>query len=208
MAKIFQTRDDAGNLSNWQYYSEETGTIVDAGADEEIARAMAEGEPEATIGEKLEGKADEIKVEVKKEKEKKGELVAIDGGRKDEEPKKRPALSPQFIAKIKERAASGCAEIGIELERFMIARFGFSTEEMEDDDPDFELLKLGWELQWGYWLAGKEPPAWVLIAFGQVCCTLRLIATAKRIPKKDKEDGTTASDGKPGAPPDSGSVAQ
>ena len=54
----------------------------------------------------------------------------------------------------------------------------------KQDDADVELLTLGWELQWEYWLAGKEPPAWALIAFGQVCVTARLLASAKKMEKE------------------------
>ena len=210
MAKLYRVPDVNGKLGNWQYFSERDGVIIDAGPDEDIAQTLAGGEGQVTIADALEAskptllEQDKAKATNEGESTAKREKQETDGlaesradnrpstvalvptDAKTNEPKKRPPISPQFLRKIKERAASGSAEIGVELERYIIARFGFTTEELDDDDPDVELLKLGWELQWEYWLAGKEPPAWVLILFGQVCVTARLIASAKRLPKKEE----------------------
>lgn len=218
MAKLYRVPDANNVLGNWQYFSERAGIIIDAGPDEDIARAMAESEGEVTIADVLETVkppvSDEDEAEDKtnsgepKPQRKKPDTDGLaspgaDSGpssvtlvsAKPEEVKKRPPISPAFLRKIKERAASGSAEIGVEFERYLIARFGFTTEELDDDDPDVELLKLGWELQWEYWLAGKEPPAWALIVFGQACVTARLIASAKRKPKKENTNESPASDG-------------
>lgn len=187
---------------NWFFFSEKAGEVVDAGPDEAIALTLAEsGESSATIAEALSGKdIDEDSPEpalpspagespdahgredgLSQPRESSDVSTRGDGTRKS------PAISPQFLRKIKEKAASGTASISIELERFAISRFGFTTEELMEDDPDVELLVLGWQLQWEYWLAGKEPPAWVLILFGQVCVTTRLLASAKRKEKKPPE---------------------
>ena len=194
MGKPYQVKDDNGNPSgNWFYFSETAGDVIDAGPDKETAEALANAEGNgATIASALEGKANEIsQVTTIPDSSKETEPasgVETAGGKTaslsvSDSPRKSPALSPQFLRKIKEKAASGSATITVELERFLISRFGFSTEDLDEDDPDVELLKLGWELQWEYWLAGKEPPAWVLILFGQVCVTCRLIASSKRILK-------------------------
>jgi hypothetical protein len=198
MGKPYQVKDENGNASNWFFFSEKAGDVIDAGPDESIAISLSAAENEgATIATALEGKEDAIKeTTVSDRKETKDSNDGLQGGTKSpstdiatsDNAKKRPALSPQFLAKIKEKAASGSATIGIELERYLIARFGFDTEDLDEDDPDVELLKLGWELQWGYWLAGKEPPAWTLIAFGQICCTVRLLASAERKPPKEKPE--------------------
>ena len=189
MGKPYQVKDESGNVGNWFFFSEKAGDVIDAGPDKETADALAAAEGgDSTIADALEGKQDEISQvtdtgNVPKKEDSGGGLARggakTDGVTTSPEPSKRPALSPQFLRKIKEKAASGSASISIELERFLIARFGFTTEDMEEDDADVELLTLGWELQWEYWLAGKEPPAWALIAFGQVCVTARLLASAK-----------------------------
>lgn len=212
MAKLYRLPDANNNLGNWQYFSEKSGVIIDAGPDEDIARTMAEAEGEVTIANVLEAtkpsllEQDETKAANEgepKPKRKEQDTIGLSSTGTDARPtsttlvspnngvseaKKRPPISPQFLRKIKERAASGSAEVATELERFLFKRFGFTTDELDDDDPDVELLKLGWELQWEYWLAGKEPPAWALILFGQVCVTARLIASAKRLPRKDEQD--------------------
>jgi hypothetical protein len=212
MAKLYRVPGVDGVLGNWQYFSEREGVIIDAGPDEDIARTMAEAEGEITIANVLEAskptvleqdKAETSNEGEPKPKRKEQDPIRLQGGGADARPstttlvptdtkgdevKKRPPISPQFLRKIKERAASGSAEVSTELERFLFKRFGFTTDELDDDDPDVELLKLGWELQWEYWLAGKEPPAWALILFGQVCVTARLIASAKRIPRKEGDN--------------------
>lgn len=194
MGKPYQVKDETGKPGNWFFFSERAGDVIDAGPDKETADALAASEGnDSTIAQALEGQADAIKettVPDRKEEKDSGNGLAVreQSTSTDLPPsdnaKKRPALSPQFLRKIKEKAASGSATISVELERFLIARFGFTTEDLDEDDPDVELLRLGWELQWEYWLAGKEPPAWALIAFGQVCCTVRLIASAERKPSK------------------------
>jgi hypothetical protein len=209
MAKLYRVPGVDGVLGNWQYFSEREGVIIDAGPDEDIARTMAEAEGEITIANVLEAskpqdegatESKQSKSEGKASDEKPDRLASagpengpqaialVSTNAKGDEVKKRPPISPQFLRKIKERAASGSAEVSTELERFLFKRFGFTTDELDDDDPDVELLKLGWELQWEYWLAGKEPPAWALILFGQVCVTARLIASAKRIPRKEGDN--------------------
>ena len=187
---------------NWFFFSEKAGEVIDAGPDEEIALTLAGTDgSEATIAEALEGKTlneDDIKStlsETTRETTNKDSNEdrlpqprgAPDGTPPSDVTRRSPALSPQFLRKIKEKAASGTASISIELERFAISRLGLTTEELAEDDPDVELLVLGWQLQWEYWLAGKEPPAWVLILFGQVCVTTRLLASAKRKEKKPPE---------------------
>lgn len=198
MGKPYQVKDEAGNPGNWFFFSEKAGDVIDAGPDKETADALAAAENgDSTIADALEGKEDAINEvsdvpnEPKAAKSESGlekSRRASDGTTPSDSPRKTPALSPQFLRKIKEKAASGSASVSIELERFLIARFGFSTEDMEEDDPDVELLVLGWELQWEYWLAGKEPPAWALIVFGQVCVTARLLASAKAKVKAPTED--------------------
>jgi hypothetical protein len=195
VGKPYRIKDENGKEGNWFFFSESAGDVIDAGPDEAIALSLAASETDgATIADSLKGKEDEISSEPTLS----NRTETKDGGDGLEEsrgkttdiapsdlPKKRAALSPQFLRKIKEKAASGSATIAVELERFLIARFGFTTEDMEEDDPDVELLRLGWELQWEYWLAGKEPPAWTLILFGQICVTVRLLASAQRMQKSN-----------------------
>ena len=194
MGKPYQVKDENGNAGNWFFFSEKAGDVIDAGPDKETADALAAAEDgNATIADALEGKADAIQeTTVSDRKEAKDSPNGLPGSDKpsptdiipSDNAKRRPAISPQFLRKIKEKAASGSASISIELERFLIRYIGFTTDEMDEDDPDVELLVLGWELQWEYWLAGKEPPAWALIAFGQVCVTARLLASAKKTEKE------------------------
>lgn len=194
MSRPYQVKDDTGKPGNWFFFSERAGDVIDAGPDKETADALANAESEgATIATALEGQADAIKeTTVSDRTEAKDGANGLEVRRESastdipasDNTKKHPPLSPQFLRKIKEKAASGSATISVELERYLISRFGFTTEDLDEDDPDVELLKLGWELQWEYWLAGKEPPAWALILFGQVCCTVRLIASAERKPPK------------------------
>lgn len=195
MGKPYQVKDESGATSgNWFFFSEKAGDVIDAGPDKETADALAAAENgSATIADALEGKEDAIKettVSDRKEAKNGGDRLSPSAVPEttdittSDNAKKRPPISPQFLRKIKEKAATGTASISIELERFAIQYLGFTTEELDEDDPDVELLVLGWELQWEYWLAGKEPPAWALIAFGQVCVTARLLASAKRKEKK------------------------
>jgi hypothetical protein len=197
MAKIYQIPNDDGTPGNWQYFSEKTGAIVDAGPDEALAQAMADDDgPTTTIAGALEGLPDDQ--ETATEVESNDGLAEPDdspaipvrptrtAGAKD--PDGKPTLSPQFVRKIKEKLAAGTTTISVELERFLIARFGYATEELSEDDSDVEMVKLGWQLQWELWMAGKEPPAWMILAFGYSCITLRLIASAK---KKEKEEHAT-----------------
>ena len=198
MGKPYQVKDENGNAGNWFFFSEKAGDVIDAGPDKETADALAAAEDgNATIADALEGKADAIQeTTVSDRKEAKDSGGGLSGSDKSsptdislsDNTKKRPAISPQFLRKIKEKAASGSASISIELERFLIRYIGFTTDEMDEDDPDVELLVLGWELQWEYWLAGKEPPAWALIAFGQVCVTARLLASAKKMERESVKE--------------------
>lgn len=204
MGKPYQVKNEGGSPSgNWFFFSERAGDVIDAGPDKEIAETMADDDiGTETIATVLEGKEDAVQQativsDVSKAKDSGSGLplarVETNGSANSSDTKKRPAISPQFLHKIKEKAASGTASVTIELERFLIGLTGFSTEDLDEDDPDVELLILGWELQWEYWLAGKEPPAWALILFGQVCVTVRLIASAKQ---KEK-DGADKDKSKP-----------
>lgn len=195
MGKPYQVKGEDGSPSgNWFFFSEKAGDVIDAGPDKETADALAASEDgQSTIADALEGKEDAIQettIPDRKETENSGNRLSPSGEPETtgiatgDNTKKRPPISPQFLRKIKEKAATGTASISIELERFAIQFLGFSTEELDEDDPDVELLVLGWELQWEYWLAGKEPPAWALIVFGQVCVTARLLASARRKEKK------------------------
>ena len=180
MGKPYQIKDESGAIGgNWFFFSEKAGDVIDAGPDKDTADALAAAEDViATIADALEGKEDAIQettIPDRKEEKDSGDRLSPSSGpsttdiASSDNTKKRPPISPQFLRKIKEKAATGTASISIELERFAIQFLGFSTEELDEDDPDVELLVLGWELQWEYWLAGKEPPAWALIVFGQVC---------------------------------------
>jgi hypothetical protein len=108
-------------------------------------------------------------------------------------PPKKSAFSPALIKKIVEQAGRNSTNISIELERFLIKQFGFSTQELSEDDPDVEMVKLGWDCLWQSYLENREPPVSLILAFGYSCITVRLIATAKRIPKKEesKDAGQT-----------------
>ena len=198
MAKLYRIPNDDGTEGNWQYFSEKTGAIVDAGPDEALAQAMADDDgPSTTIADALEGLPDEAPQSTPElesgdglEGPEESAVVPVRATRTSGEtkPDGKPNLSPQFIRKIKEKLAAGTTTISVELERFLIARFGYTTEELSEDDSDVEMVKLGWQLQWELWMAGKEPPAWMILAFGYSCITLRLIASAK---KKEKEASAT-----------------
>lgn len=100
----------------------------------------------------------------------------------------RPPLSPAFIKKVVDQLGRNTTNISIELERFLFKQFGFTTDELAEDDADVEIIKMGWDAIWQSYLAGKEPPLWMILAFGYSCATARLIASAKRIEKKESLD--------------------
>lgn len=117
---------------------------------------------------------------------------------KPAEPEKpaRPPLSPVFIKKLVAQLGANTTNMSIEFERFMIARFGYTTAELAEDDDDVEIVRMGWDAIWQSYLQGKEPPLWLILAFGYSCVTVRLIASAKRVEKKVDKDAieTTTTD--------------
>lgn len=103
----------------------------------------------------------------------------------------RPPLSPVFIKKLVEQLGRNTTNISIEFERFVFKLTGYTTEELAEDDADVEIIRMGWDAIWQSYLAGKDPPLWMVLAFGYSCTTMRLVASAKRIEKKVREDGDT-----------------
>lgn len=124
-------------------------------------------------------------------------LVVIPGGKEPEKkaeatPEKpaRSPLSPVFIKKLVEQLGRNTTNISIEFERFIFKLTGYATEELAEDDADVEIIRMGWDAIWQSYLAGKDPPLWMILAFGYSCTTVRLIASAKRIEKREKENDT------------------
>lgn len=210
MPKVYRIANPDGTFSAWQFFSEKSGSIIECGESEEEAQAKADNEaPDTTIAEALEGVngnqetetstlpvADSAGMGVSREKEdtsaseERSEQAESAPAGTISKPaqvvaKKTSSLTPQFIKKLKANLANGTTNLSVELERFLFSRFGFTTAELEEDDCDVEMLRMGWELQFEYWLADSEPPAWLIILFGQMCITLHLIATAKKKAKKE-----------------------
>ena len=211
MAKVFQLDKEDGTKGPWQFFSEKVGAIIDAGYDEGKAQQMADGEaPGISIAAALEDTRETGDPENENDVDAIPEDAEADGleGTQDapaksfpnanrptaappvEKPRRTSSLTPAFIKKLKANLAAGTTNLSVELERFLINRFGFTTEELTEDDYDVEMLRMGWELQFEYWLADRDPPAWLIILFGQMCITLHLIATAKRkeIKANDEEN--------------------
>jgi hypothetical protein len=197
MATIYRNDLGGGKFSPWSYFSESQGKILEFETEATAQAALAAEGPAKSISSALGGIKDEAETTSTEDDGADDESGAgatesenpeslASPARKRGRPRKPVApepkcvLSAAFVKKIKERLAGGTASLSVELERWLIARFGFTTEDLDDDDPDVEILKMGWEALWESYLAGREPPAWLLICFGHTCITVRLIANAKR----------------------------
>jgi hypothetical protein len=220
MADIFRLNNDDGSPGNWAYFSDVKGDIIDAGTDEQAARAMAAKEgPTTTIAQALAGDAS---TSPKPITETPNAPVSSGSGNDvsvpsvgdssassyspfgpiisateviqpkpatppTEKPAKAP-LSPVFIKKLVEQLGRNTTNISIEFERFIFKLTGYTTEELAEDDADVEIIRMGWDAIWQSYLAGKDPPLWMILAFGYSCTTMRLISSAKRIEKKESKD--------------------
>jgi hypothetical protein len=196
MTDIFRLKKEDGTDGNWAYFSNTKGDIVDAGTDETEARRLAEDDsPTTTIASAL---ANDTPVLDNHSVADSSSPVLDSGGLADSqvtppsqpvapvpapapEKPKRPPLSPAFLKKIVEQLGRNTTNMSLELERFLIKQFGFTTEELAEDDPDVEIIKMGWDCMWQSYLAGAEPPIWVILTFGYSCATVRLISSAKKI---------------------------
>lgn len=215
---IFRVKNEDGSDGNWAYFSESKGDIVNVGTDEQEAKRLAELDgPKTTIATALAGDTsapppqeektpvdvggngdNASSVDVVSDAEDSRPSVLLDTRSeisapvvaKPEEPAKpaRPPLSPVFIKKLVAQLGSNTTNMTIEFERFMIARFGYTTEELAEDDDDVEIVRMGWDAIWQSYLQGKDPPLWMILAFGYSCVTVRLIANAKKTEKKGDKD--------------------
>lgn len=216
MADIFRLKNDDGTDGNWAYFSDSKGDIVDAGADEQAAKELAAKDgPKTTIASALAGDtpAQTPKTDaptsgssnegasatvpsvpsVPSSDAPSGPILSLIPGGQESKPETkhekpaRPPLSPVFIKKLVEQLGRNTTNITIEFERFIFKLTGYTTEELAEDDADVEIIRMGWDAIWQSYLAGKDPPLWMILAFGYSCTTMRLIASAKRIEKKEKE---------------------
>jgi hypothetical protein len=207
MVDIFRLKDANGVEGNWAYFSESKGEIVDAGKDEQAAKEAAEKDsPKATIASALahdtatptpssfvagDNSSTNHSDEVSKPSETVKETSTIQLNKPSapdvdnvKPVKKRAPFSPALLKKIVDSFGRNVTNISVELERFLIKQFGFSTEELSEDDPDVELVKLGWDCICQSYMEGSEPPISLIMAFGYSCVTVRLITSAKRMEKK------------------------
>jgi hypothetical protein len=199
MGTIYRNDNGDGTFSPWSFFSEKSGKILEFESEDAAKTALEAEGPAQSISSALGGNDDVEESDAQTSEDDgtdnnpSGEPAEPEDSeslaptarkrgrpRKSAAPEPTSVLSAAFVKKIKERLASGTATISVELERYLIGRFGFSTEEIDEDDPDVEILKMGWAALWESYLAGKEPPWWLLVAFGHCCITVRLIASAKR----------------------------
>jgi hypothetical protein len=222
MSAIYRLPRENGTFSPWSYYSESRGSILEFESEEAAKESLAAEVPAniSTIlggqdAETNDGESDDSSDDapeaagpIRPQSEQRSSVVAAPKrGRprkvievEPEEDDTPSPLSAAFIRKLKDRLASGTATISVELERFLIKRYGFTTEELDDDDEDVDLIKMGWAAMWESLLKGKAPPWWLLVSFGHVCVTARLIAMAKRSEPKQLESA-------PETPPKKASLA-
>jgi hypothetical protein len=95
------------------------------------------------------------------------------------EPKKYK-LSPKLAAKIREGFAGAVASASVTVPEFLMRVFGYTAEDLDEDDSDVELLKCAWEAQLEVWTDGGDLPPWVLIAVAQTNLMLKMVLNAKR----------------------------
>jgi hypothetical protein len=209
MSDVFRMRDNDGNeTADWAYYSESKGEIVNVGQDEAKARELATNDsPTTTIQDVL---ANDTASQATNSQ------PSSDSNSSDNRdsvsdtpsvaprpvalapvippvntPPKKSAFSPAMLKKIVETAGKNSTNITIEFERFMFKQFGYTTQELAENDDDVEMVRLGWDCLWNSYLENKEPPIGLILLFGYSCVTMRLIASAKKMPKKEVIDVPT-----------------